>query len=254
MSLSWLIANLVSSLLLPPGNGLVLAVVGLFLWRLRPRLARFLVTAGVFLVTALSLGVVARALLAPLEARHPPLPPAALARLPVDAIVVLGAGRYRSPPEFGDDDVSGSGLERLRYAALVARAAGKPLLVAGGAPDGGGRSEGEAMRAALERDFGVRVRWVESASADTAENARHSAGLLLPVGVRRIALVTHAWHMPRATAAFAAAGFAVTPAPTAFAAARPATPLDFVPRAPAMQQAATALHEWFGLAWYALRR
>ncbi|MFC5302840.1 YdcF family protein [Azospira restricta] len=223
MSLSWLIANLVSSLLLPPGNGLVLAVAGLFLWRLRPRLARFLVTAGVFLVTALSLGVVARALLAPLEARHPPLPPAALARLPVDAIVVLGAGRYRSPPEFGDDDVSGSGLERLRYAAL-------------------------------ERDFGVRVRWVESASADTAENARHSAGLLLPAGAQRIALVTHAWHMPRATAAFAAAGFAVTPAPTAFAAARPATPLDFVPRAPAMQQAATALHEWFGLAWYALRR
>lgn len=254
MSLSWLISNLLSSLLLPPLNGLALAVAGLFLWRARPRLARFLVIAGVFLLTALSLGVVARALLAPLEAKYPPLAPGEHARLPVDAIVVLGASRYRAPPEFTADDVAGAALERLRYAALLARASGKPLLVSGGTPDGGARSEGEAMRAALARDFGVRVRWVESASDNTAENARRSAELLLPAGVRRIALVTHAWHMPRAVAVFAAAGFTVVPAPTAYVSARPATPLDFVPRATAMQQAATALHEWVGIAWYALRR
>ncbi|MBI2307437.1 MAG: YdcF family protein [Rhodocyclales bacterium] len=254
MSLSWLLGNLLSSLLLPPLNGLVLAVAGLFLWRLRPRLARFLVLAGVFLITALSLGVVARALLAPLESRYPPLPAAAHARLPVDAIVVLGAGRYRSPPEFAEDDVANATLDRLRYAALLARASGKPLLVTGGAPDGGGRSEGEAMRGALARDFGVRVRWVESASDNTAENARRSAELLLPAGVKRIALVTHAWHLPRSVAVFEAAGFTVLAAPTAYVSARPATPLDFVPRVAAMQQAATALHEWFGIAWYALRR
>lgn len=254
MSLSWLINNLVSSLLLPPLNGLALAVAGLFLWRLRPRLARFLVIAGVFLVTALSLGVVARALLAPLESKYPPLAADARAGLPAEAIVVLGAGRYRAPPEFADDDVAGAALERLRYGALLARASGRPLLVAGGAPDGGGRSEAEAMRAALERDFGVRVRWLESASDDTGENAARTAEILLPAGVRRVALVTHAWHMPRAVAAFAAAGLAVTPAPTAYAAARPATPLDFVPRAAAMRDAATALHEWIGLAVYALRR
>ena len=108
--------------------------------------------------------------------------------------------------------------------------------------------------ALLAADFGVRVRWVESASDNTAENARRSAELLLPAGVRRIALVTHAWHMPRAVAVFAAAGFTVVPAPTAYVSARPATPLDFLPRATAMQQAATALHEWVGIAWYALRR
>ncbi|HEX5803493.1 MAG TPA: YdcF family protein, partial [Azospira sp.] len=216
MSLSWLINNLLSALLLPPLNGLLPVLLGLLLWRARPRLARSLVLAGVLLLGALSLGVVARALLAPLEAQHPPLPPAAAARLPVDAIVVLGAGRYRFPPEFAADDVAGPALERLRYGALLARASGRPVLVTGGAPDGGERSEGEAMRDALQRDFGVPVRWVESTSANTVENARHSAAQLLPQGARRIALVTHAWHMPRAVAAFERAGFVVLPAPTAY--------------------------------------
>lgn len=253
MSFSWLINNLLSALLLPPLNGLLPAVLGIVLWHARPRLARWLVIVGVLLLSALSLGVVARALLAPLEARHPPLLPAAAARLPVDAIVVLGAGRYRLPPELAADDVAGSALERLRYGALLARASGRPLLVSGGAPEGGARSEGEAMRDALQRDFGVSVRWVEASSANTFENARASAAMLLPQGARRIALVTHAWHMPRAVAAFETAGFAVLPAPTAYRAARPLLATDFLPRAGAMNEASVALHEWLGIAWYTLR-
>ena len=39
------------------------------------------------------------------------------------------------------------------------------------------------MREALERDFGVKVRWVENASRDTAENARLSAPILKAAGV-----------------------------------------------------------------------
>lgn len=253
MSLSWLASSLLSALLLPPLNGLLPAVLGIFLWRARPRLARFLVVFGVLVLCALSLGVVARALLAPLEVRHPPLPSPPAADLPVDAIVVLGAGRYRSPPEFSADDIAGPALDRLRYAALLARNTGRPLLLAGGAPDGGDRSEAEAMRDALQRDFGVAARWLETASANTFENARNSAALLLPQGMRRIALVTHAWHMPRSVAAFERAGFAVLPAPTAYGSARPVLPADFLPRAAAMQQSSTALHEWIGLAWYALR-
>ena len=113
MSLSWLMINLLSSALLPPLNGLLLAVGGVLLWRRRPRLARFLVITGVLLLTALSLGVVARALLVPLEAKYPPLDPAALERLDAQAIVVLGAGRYLGGPEFAEDDVIGPALDRL---------------------------------------------------------------------------------------------------------------------------------------------
>jgi uncharacterized SAM-binding protein YcdF (DUF218 family) len=254
MSLSWLLTNLLASLLLPPFNGLLLAGIGILLWRARPRLARFLVISGVLLITVLSLGVVARALLVPLEAKYPALAPASLDKIDADAIVVLGAGRYRGSPEFSEDDVIGAALDRLRYGALLARKSKKPLLVTGGAPDGGNKSEAEAMRDSLQRDFGVPVRWLESASANTQENAKLSAGILLPAGIKRVALVTHAWHMPRSVAAFEATGLSVLPAPTGFLSVEPLTVLDFMPRAGDMQRSARALHEYIGQAWYALRR
>lgn len=253
MSVSWLLNNLLAAILLPPCNGLLLVFLGIVLWHRRPRLARFLVVSGGVLVTALSLGVVARALLVPLEARHPALALGKLVQLDVDAIVVLGASRYRGGPEFDQDDVGGPALERLRYGALLARQSQKPVLVTGGSPDGGGRPEGVAMAESLQRDFGVLARWVESASDNTAENASHSAEMLFPEGIKRVALVTHAWHMPRAVAAFERAGFQVLAAPTAYWSVRQLTPLDFVPRAGAMQNTSVALHEWLGIFWYRLR-
>ena len=66
MSFSWLINNFLAALLLPPLNGLLLAGIGFLLWRRSPGVARFLVAAGCTLIAALSLGVVARALLVPL--------------------------------------------------------------------------------------------------------------------------------------------------------------------------------------------
>ena len=254
MSLSWLLTNLLASLLLPPFNGLLLAGAGILLWHARPRLARFLVISGALLITVLSLGVVARALLVPLEAKYPALPPSSLHTLDAEAIVVLGAGRYRGTPEFAEDDVIGPALDRLRYGALLARESKKPLLVTGGAPDGGLRSEAETMASSLARDFGVSVRWLESASANTLDNAHLSAEILHSAGIRRVALVTHAWHMPRAVAAFEAAGLSVLAAPTGYLSVGPISALDFVPRAGALHGSARALHEWIGQAWYALRR
>lgn len=253
MSLSWLFNGIVSALLLPPLNGLLLVLVGLLALPRRPRLGRLLVVSGVLVVSLLSLGVVARALLVPLEARHPPFNPDAPERASIGAVVVLGGGRYRNAPEFGDDDIAGAALDRLRYAALLARHLQRPLLVTGGAPEGGGRSEAEAMQRSLQRDFGVQVRWLENRSVNTAENARLSADILAAAGVSRVVLVTHAWHMPRAVLAFSATGLDVVPAPTVYSSTGAVTPLHFVPRAAAMQESARAMHEWIGIAWYHLR-
>lgn len=254
MSIGWLFKTLVSAALLPPLNGLLIAMAGLLLKRRHPRFGLALILAGFVVIAALSLGGVSRALLVPLEARYPPLGSATPGLVDVDAIVILGAGRYRTAPEFGADDVVSAGLERLRYGAFLARRSGKPILVSGGAPDGGEGSEAQAMQVALKRDFGVSARWLETASSDTAENAVRSAELLRPHGVKRIALVTQAMHMPRAVQAFEAAGFSVLPAPTGFLASSPLSPLDFVPRAGTMHASSRALHEWIGQAWYAWRR
>lgn len=255
MSFSWFFANLVASFLLPPINGVLPAVLGLALLRRHPRLGRWLIALGLAIVTAASLPVVAKYLLRPLEEQYPPLALAGIAKLDADAIVVLGSSRYRRAPEFdGQDDMRQLALERLRYGALLARASGKPLLLAGGKIEGEEFSESETMAKVLSRDFGIEARWLEGRSTNTRENARFSAEILLPLAVRRVVLVTNAFHMPRAVSEFEAAGFIVVPAPTAFmTGGEPSTLVDWLPRYEATRSTGYGLHEWIGLLWYRLR-
>lgn len=109
------------------------------------------------------------------------------------------------------------------------------------------------MQAALEQDFAVPVKWVEGNSDNTLENARMSHATLKTAGITRIYLVTHAWHMPRATRAFQQAGFDVVPAPTAFTTRYETTLLTFLPRAEALLDSRWFLHELIGMLWYQLK-
>jgi uncharacterized SAM-binding protein YcdF (DUF218 family) len=102
------------------------------------------------------------------------------------------------------------------------------------------------MQAALEKEFGVKVRWVEDASADTRENARLSAPLLREAGVKRVLLVTHAWHMRRAQEAFAIEQLEVVAAPTGYEAQGPLTALEFLPGPGGLWAGRIALNEWLG--------
>lgn len=246
MSIAWLLTNLVAAFLLPPLNGLVLTGVGWLMWAFRPRLARALVAFGLLLLVILALPIVGNAMMRTLEGD--PLDQKALRQ--AQAIVVLGAGRYRDAPEYGGDTVSSPTLIRIRYGAKLHRQTGLPILVSGGKPDGGSISEAEAMRRALVEEFRVPVRWVEGDSNNTRENARLSAAILNDEGIRHVLLVTHADHMRRAERAFAEAGLSVTAAPTLFTRSA-MTLLDFVPQG--YGKARTALHEWIGILWYAVR-
>jgi uncharacterized SAM-binding protein YcdF (DUF218 family) len=156
--------------------------------------------------------------------------------------VILGGGSYFAP-EYGGDTVGIATLERLRYGARLARESRLPLLVTGGAPTGG-RPEGELMRDTLEQDFGVKVRWVETASRDTTENASLSAPLLKAAGISRIALVSNGWHLPRAIPLFAKQGLEVTPAPMAFISGESSLPTALLPGG--LGASREALHEYLG--------
>ena len=129
------------------------------------------------------------------------------------------------------------------FADLAARL-GKPL--------GNSVSEAQQMRMSLEQDFGVPVRWTEGESDNTFENAHHSFHILQQAGIRRIYLVTHAWHMPRAAAVFRRAGFEVIEAPTAFTTRYRTDLLTFLPRAESLQDSEIFIHEVIGLLWYRL--
>jgi len=244
LALFWL-KKLVSAFVQPPLAPLLLIAAGLVLATRRRRGGLALAWAGLaaalFLVWPASVGW----MLAGLET-DPPL--TAEAARGAHAIVVVGAGKRRFAPEFGGETVNRLALERLRYAARLARESGLPVLVSGGAPTGE-EPEAALMKAALETDFGVPVRWVEGASLDTHQNAALSAPLLKADGVKRILLVTHAAHMPRTRAEFEAQGLEVVAAPTAWLGNLDANDqvLTALPSAASAYAGWYAMHEWLGL-------
>ncbi len=238
----FLLKKLLTALALPPAGPLLLAALGLLLIRRRPRLGKTLAWSGLALLWLLATPAVTKPMLAAIE----DVPPLDIAQAKgAQAIVVLGGGSYRAAPEYGGDTVSRWTLERIRYAARLQRETGLPLLVTGGSPLGG-VAEARSMRAALERDFGVKVRWVEDASADTRGNARFSAPILHKAGVRRVLLVTHAWHMRRAQGEFAAENMTTIAAPTAYEATGPLTALDLLPGPGGLWAGRIALGELLG--------
>lgn len=244
-------SKLVGLLLLPPGILVLLALVGLVMQLRWPRLGALIIATAFVALLALSLPVTGQALLAGLEDEVAPVPPA---NHGAQAIVVLGGGRHRAAPEYAGDTINAATLERLRYAVRLQRATKLPILVTGGIPLDETTPEAELMRRSLEQDFAIGAKWVEGQARNTHENAIYSKALLDAAGVRRVLLVTHAWHMPRALRSFRQAGLDVVPAPTAFGSTdRLRGPFDYFPSSRGLNQSSLALHEYLGLLWYRWR-
>lgn len=259
-----------SALILPPVPLLALTLVGLWLLS-RPHSARLrragwtISSVGLALVWVFS-SLAPAVLIQDLVLR----PPQALeltqltalqarqdASHPV-AIVVLGGGRDAFASDYHSPNLSETSMTRLRYGAWLARRSGLPLAYSGGV--GWAQSQGtdkatDASEAGiagriLREEFGLSLRWTESRSRDTRENARLTVPMLLADGVQEVILVTHATHMTRALRQFeqAAAGrLRITPAPTSELAANNVPLLDWMPSGEGMKAMHVVLHELFGL-------
>lgn len=241
-SIAFFLKKALSVLLLPPASLLLLMAAGLLLARRHRRSGLALTATGLLALYALSTPLAGTLLERLTYVRQEPVTSAELAD--AGAIVVLGGGTYRHLADYGGETVSALALERVRAGAALARQTGLPVLVSGGVV-WSGRAEGELMQSAM-RDFGVEVKWVESRSRDTADNATMSAGLLRPAGITRVVLVTHAVHMRRSIEEFRNAGLDPVAAPTVIR--RPPGPelRDLIPDSSALKQSAMALHEWLG--------
>ena len=111
------------------------------------------------------------------------------------------------------------------------------------------------MRNVLEQEFGCEVKWAETASRNTYENALFSAAILKESDVKNIYLVTHALDMRRALWAFKQQGLSVFPAPTVFLGEKEinASLSSFLPSAQAVYRNAHVFHETVGTIWYYIR-
>lgn len=251
MSFAWTLKILISTLLLPPGNGLaLLCVAGVFR---RRRWAFGLAVAATVLSIAQCLPAVAGLLIASLESQSAAIAPNA-PKPEAGAIVILGSGLATDATEYGGDTANDRTLIRTRYGATLARRYNLPVLVTGGKLAESDTAEADVMAGILRNEFGVEARWQEARSMDTPGNAALSAPILKAARIQRIVLVTHAFHMPRAKLLFERAGLEVIPAPTAFFSHQSFDWLlsDFLPQAKSIHTSYYALHEWLGLAWIAL--
>ncbi|MBC5765890.1 YdcF family protein [Ramlibacter albus] len=237
---------ILKAIALPPTGLLLLALLGMLL-ALRKRIAGLAVSAtalaGLWLLGCNGVAVaLAHWLL-------PPVVPVTDRELQgVQAIVVLGGGMGYAP-EYGNLQPNPWVLSRLRFTAALARRTGKPVAVSSGNGWGGEEiDEAEAVVYArmLAGDYGIKPRWLESKSRDTRENAEMTAALLRPEGIRRIAVVTDAAHMPRSLRNFREAGFDVVAAPTDFIGRSGTFIYDWLPTARGLRNCHYVLHEWLG--------
>ena len=241
--------TVLAALLLPPASLALAALLALILFR--ARLGRAFAVLSLLALVLMSLPVVSMTLLASLD--MPAEAPEPSSAASPEAIVVLGGDVFRIPEPPGA--VMGSlSLERVRAGAELQRRSGLPVLISGGAVDDLPLTVGALMAESMTRDFGVPVRWTEATSPTTWENAEYSARILGADGIRRVYVVTHAWHMRRSLLSFRRFGIEATAAPVRRDPWPTFRASEFMPRTSAWVNSFYAMHEWVGLAYYSIRR
>ena len=234
-----------TALLLPPVPMLLLVLAGARLILRRRGLGWLLVMSGVVLLYLSTLRGVAVVIQDQGLDPPPALAADRLAQIKAEvrggtptAIVVLGGGRRTFAPEYGVSDLTPASFERLRYGAWLSSQTGAPLAFTGGVGWASldrsqvGATEAEIAARIAKDEFDRPLRWVESSSRDTRENAIFTVRALREAGVRRVLLVTHAWHMPRAMREFqqqAGTAMSIEPAPMGFVRLQGTVAEDWLP-------------------------
>ena len=245
---------IIKQLAFPPSSLLLLLLLSLMLRKRWPKTATaslLIALSGLYIMSLpITVEYAARAL-----ETEAPLSPAQWSTLAqqADAIVVLGGGRETNDPAWQGDQPSLHAMQRIRYAARLARASQLPVLMSGGLHYGRPPSEAQLMADSLQQDFGLSTRWLENHSRTTWENAQYTAKMLQMEGIQRVVLVTDAWHMPRSRWSYEQFGFDVISAPVGFLGGANGRPLNgWMPESKAIWQNTALLNEAIGSLMYRL--
>jgi len=256
----FLLKKAVSYWLMPLPLCLALLVAGaaLLVRGRNPRRGRLLVAVGAILLLILSSRPVSSLMLGALESRFPAIPERVGDAVPGQIrgcayVVVLGGGNSAMPGKPATSLLSTSALARLVEAVRILRMLPEARLIVSG-PGEARQPTHASVLASAAVSLGIdraRITLIETAR-DTEEESKAVAGI---VGGSRVALVTSAWHMPRAYRLFRDAGTTVVPCPADYVSrSGDAMRLDgLLWGSDALERSTLALHEWLGLAWLDLK-
>jgi uncharacterized SAM-binding protein YcdF (DUF218 family) len=245
---TFVLLKMLYALAMPPASLAIALVLGLGLtligWR---RATRWLVALAIVQLLVMSFPPVGDALIRYLEdqARAAEL---ASPRCCFDAIVVLGGGIAPAVPPEREFPHLVNGADRVWLAArLYHKRVAPRIIVSGGGymadPEVPITTEADGMRQFLI-DLGVPADSIaeEGKSNNTIENIRNVQAM---VGNGRVALITSAYHMPRALQLAALAKLDAAPFPTDFRSLRETRPAwdDWVFSGGALEFSTIALRE-----------
>jgi uncharacterized SAM-binding protein YcdF (DUF218 family) len=246
--------KIIALFFMPPGILILIALLGFVIHIRSPFLGNIIVSISVAGLLILSLPVTGRLMLSPLEQDAPVLDKVQIEKMKkeADAIVILAGGRYADAPEYDGDTIGYRSLVRARYAAWLHKQTGLPILVSGGSTYNEPVTEADLIKKSLADDFGADVKWIETRSTNTFENAQFSWSILQKAEIKTVLLVTNAYHMRRAHWSFKKVGFNVVPAPTWFSTPNAADRkiFGYLPSAIGMVLSRRAIHEHLGMRWY----
>ncbi len=164
-----------------------------------------------------------------------------------DAIVLLGGG-MGFHQECGAPEMM-SGADRVWVAAKLWKA-GKAKLMTLSGPDP------SKSTIPLLKEMGVDEK--SCVSFPEARNTEEESKMIKSLGIKKILLVTSAWHMPRAKMLFERRGFEVVACPADFEAhyiwEEPVKFGAFFPNGDALNRNSYLAKEWVGLVGYSLIR
>jgi uncharacterized SAM-binding protein YcdF (DUF218 family) len=232
-----------------------IGLIGLVLLCTRfTRLASWLVVTSVVLLAVAGLSPLGNALILPLEQRFPPWDPS---RGPPAGVVVLG-GAINPDVSIARGAVAlDEAGERITATVELARRYPDARIIFTGGTNALIFDEPVEAPIAVQEFEALGIPHdritAEEQSRNTVENAVFSRLIADPKPGERWLLVTSAFHMHRAMAAFRAAGFPVEAYPVDW---RTRGPIDAVRPFPSLsaglRQTDIAVHEWIGLVAYRL--
>ncbi len=256
-------SKLLPLLVYPLGSASILLILALILHK-RRKLQTALIVLSIAVLWLGGSPWISALTLRSLEWRYLPPDPMPWA----EAIVVLGGGTDPAEYPRSTTEINGSG-DRVLYGALLYKEGKAPLvLLSGGSITFLGKhpSTPAEQMAEIMTWIGVPedAMVLQPKSQNTYEDALYCAEILKERGIKRIILVTSAFHMPRAVGLFEHQGFMVIPAPTDYKitgqgwdnlvhADFQGMIISLLPDVNDMSLTAVAIKEYIGIAVYSLR-
>ncbi len=167
------------------------------------------------------------------------------------AIVMLGGGTCGGVPDFdGEGQVSADGANRVLMVLRLHKWLHLPVILSGGQVFAYAGTEAD-IACRLLKACGMDEKFIlkEAKSRNTVENARFIRQLCIERDIRKVILVTSAYHMPRSILVFAREGMEAVPYPTDYKTDLRFEPdvFAFTPSADALRKTAVSMKEYLGI-------